>query len=690
MPCFSQSLPAQSGGQVDDLLFAHPFVAGARYQPRELPELVTAVIRARNQNRSLRAHGSNWSLSRVGVADDVVDTSVLNLHVSKPYPAGANEVGNARLRDGGSNFLHVALSGHPLGAGRRYVHVEAGIKIRQLLEDLSRCGMSLPTMGDGAGQSLIGAISTGTHGADLYEPPLVEWIRAVHLVSASGREFWITPTNSPFANPTTVMTLPHWCADARFVADDTVFAAARLGVGRIGVVYSVILEVVEQYTLIEVNVEDRWSELRTMLTASRMSVTGPTGVFNAAIQDFDSGWVRDAILKRVVYEMPDARFRYKYGPERFQFVPEYYDRHPQVYRQLLFDLQLTDLADDLRAGPMMPLQDINIAIALPSPDRCFVRRRWKRLQPVRPHRVEPIIDDDLAAAVKANKTNPPGIVNALKDRLQINPFKNFFGWLFHDDQKKRLDYYLDGEIARIAQQHLAIRATSGEALFMVMHRMGNEPLLRDEVSAAAADVIAGTFSRTARAGPASGAVYQNMLDAHDYGIDGAQAGSSAEFHFDAATDGYLQFVDAVIGVTLRRRPILGYVGIRFTPAASALIAMQQYALTASVEISTLRSRLEDVYAGFWGEVHDLARMHRGIPHWGQEIRHSKSELESLYGRRMLRWRSVLDDLVDGEPQVMRTDFSVEKGLEPERSVTSSTDDEDDIDYFFMGLNAGTD
>lgn len=66
---------------------------------------------------------------------------------------------------------------------------------------------------------------------------------------------------------------------------------------------------------------------------------------------------------------------------------------------------------------------------------------------------------------------------------------------------------------------------------------------------------------------------KKTLDAHDYDIDGAQVGNSGEFHFDAAAGTYLELVDDTIRAALRSASIFGYLGIRFTPRASALIAM---------------------------------------------------------------------------------------------------------------------
>ena len=545
-------------------------------------------------------------------------------------------------------------------------------------------------MGDGAGQSLIGAISTGTHGGDLRVPPLVEWIRALHLVSASGREWWVTPAKSAFGAAALVTALPGWCPDARLIADDDAFDAVRLGVGRMGVVYSVVLEVVEQYTLIETNFEYRWSELKPKLATSRLLPSGETGIFHEPLQDLDGGFFRTEVLRRTQYPavVQNPEFTYVAGPG-WPNVPGYFDAHPEIYAPLLGRLGLSGLADDLRGGAVMPLHHLNIAIALPSPGRCWVRRRWKRTEPVRDFKVQPDPADELTKAIKANLKNPPGVVDALKSQLEIDPVLDCLGWATHSEQWERLQWYLDDEIEHIAQQHLAIGATVFEAILIVLHQIATDPVLdtRAEVSEKVADIIGkGGYGRLIRAGKASGAKHQNILDAHDYDTDGGQAGNSVEFHFDASGVTYLNFVDDVIGLAGKYSPVFGYIGLRFTPAASALIAMQQYPVTASVEVATLRSRLQDVYAGFWSELHSASRQRRGIPHWGQEFRHTKQELDSLYGRRIERWREVLADVCDGAPSVFGTDFSRSKGIEP--SGRGGALDDDAVELFMMALAAG--
>jgi len=374
MPCSSGSIASQQNVLVEDLLFVHPFNGAKRYQPSDRGQLVAAVMRAAAEGRSLRALGSNWSLSGAGVAQDVVDTSALSRHLCAPFPNPGRPLPRERIRGSGGDFLRRACVNDDRLNGRYFVHVEAGIKIRDLLEDLAGCGLSLPTMGDGAGQSLIGAISTGTHGGDLRVPPLVEWIRAVHLVSATGRELWVTAKDSAFGLAPLVKQLPDWCPDARFIADDDVFATVRLGAGRMGAIYSVVLEVVEQYTLIETNFEYRWSELSAQLAVSRLGANGyATGMFDAPLRNLDAGFFRSEVLRRTYYPavVQDAKFTYVNGPEKWLNVPAYFDAHPEVYTRLLADLKLTGLADDLRAGSVMPLHHVDIAISLADPGRCW-------------------------------------------------------------------------------------------------------------------------------------------------------------------------------------------------------------------------------------------------------------------------------------------------------------------------------
>ncbi|MCX5375369.1 D-arabinono-1,4-lactone oxidase [Streptomyces sp. NBC_00091] len=100
------------------------------------------------------------------------------------------------------------------------VTVAAGTVLEDLNRDLARQGLSLTNMGDIMEQTVSGATSTGTHGTGRDSASIAAQIRALELVTADGR----LTTCSEKENP-------------------EVFAAARLGIGALGIVTSITFAV---------------------------------------------------------------------------------------------------------------------------------------------------------------------------------------------------------------------------------------------------------------------------------------------------------------------------------------------------------------------------------------------------------------------------------------------------------------
>jgi hypothetical protein len=239
---------------------------------------------------------------------------------------------------------------------------------------------------------------------------------------------------------------------------------------------------------------------------------------------------------------------------------------------------------------------------------------------------------------------------------------------------------------RICREHEAAGLVIGEALFLVLYRLATDPILRPDstraVAFAVSQLIGGnTVNKFLRAGLAS-----ELLDTHDYTLDGAQVGNSAEFFFDpAASNAHLRFVDGVISLANAHAPVFGYIGIRFMPQTAALLGMPRFATSASVEVSTARSRMEDVYAGFWDAVHALANASGGVAHWGQELRQSGGDIASRYGAALAVWRRALGE-VGGSASTFSTAFSRDHGLEPD--VRTLPPEDDALERFMAGLQSG--
>ncbi|SHN20202.1 D-arabinono-1,4-lactone oxidase [Actinacidiphila paucisporea] len=100
------------------------------------------------------------------------------------------------------------------------VTAEAGVQLRQLNAALAAEGLSLTNMGDIMEQTVAGATSTGTHGTGRDSGSIAAQITALELVTADG----------------SVLTCS---ADER----PEVFAAARIGLGALGVISAVTFAV---------------------------------------------------------------------------------------------------------------------------------------------------------------------------------------------------------------------------------------------------------------------------------------------------------------------------------------------------------------------------------------------------------------------------------------------------------------
>jgi hypothetical protein len=679
MPCPGKEPSKQRGAQVSDLLELHGFTANSTFYPDTKAELVIAVAASGQEGRPLRALGTNWSLSKAAVAQSVVSTWKLDKHLSQPFPVDGLAPG--RLRDPvSSTFLREVCTGDDRAAGRQFVHVEAGVQIRTLLGDLKSCGLSLPTMGNGAGQSLAGALSTATHGADFHTQLLVEWIRAVHLIGPGGQEWWITPEASLFANEA-VLKLQDWCDDARIVANDDAFNAVRVGVGRMGVIYSMVLEVERAYNLVEVNLEHAWSEIRSGLKVSVAGVNAgmDTGILDAPLTGLESGWFRSQVLSRTEGSLFHPA-HYKPGPSHA--VPPPSPSLDKQYLKILQDLGLADLARGLRGAPTFPLRHINIAVNLARPTQCWARRMWRppdsiHIPPVPPPPEKP---NFFMEAVTRHKRDPEAMLDALFEALSKESF-----WVLLASRVGRI--YLERWARRTARQSKAAGATSGETLFLMLYILATNrtlgPFAKPHIIDVVSDLIGGGFSDLVLAGLAT-----DLLDKHNYELDGAQSGNSAEFFFDASSEEYLGFIDEVIALVQLHSPVFGFMGIRFTPGATALIAMQRFPMTVSVEVATARSRLKDVYGTFWTQLHQAANKRRAIPHWGQEFRQSAPDIEAHYGQNLLTWRRMLSELSIDGPSTFSTTFSQEIGLEPKGAPATGIFDSDSVDQFLAGLAAG--
>ncbi|MEU6608872.1 D-arabinono-1,4-lactone oxidase [Streptomyces shenzhenensis] len=164
--------------------------------PASVEELASAVRRAAEDGLTVKAVGTGHSFTAVAATDGVL---------VRPH-----------LLTGIRRIDRDAMT----------VTVEAGTPLKRLNTALAREGLSLTNMGDIMEQTVSGATSTGTHGTGRDSASIAAQIKGLELVTADGSVLSCSARENP-----------------------EVFAAARIGLGALGVVTAITFAVEPEFLL---------------------------------------------------------------------------------------------------------------------------------------------------------------------------------------------------------------------------------------------------------------------------------------------------------------------------------------------------------------------------------------------------------------------------------------------------------
>jgi len=226
-------------------------------RPESRTDVKFTVQYAEKNNKKISVFGSKWSYTdcAIDIGNDIhLDTSKLNRLLAF------------------TNLRHLGLREYErsvyssVGSGRTDAkhlnYVQAGIKLHELNCELDAKGFALHTLGGSSGQSLAGAINTATHGADFKMGPLAAAVRAIHLISYGGIEYWIEPSQ------TMQITKQEKWEDPKLniLYDDDLFESTLVSFGCSGIVYAYVLETVPAFNLRSVSIQEPWTQTKTNVT----------------------------------------------------------------------------------------------------------------------------------------------------------------------------------------------------------------------------------------------------------------------------------------------------------------------------------------------------------------------------------------------------------------------------------------
>jgi hypothetical protein len=677
-----------------DLIPAAPRIT----RPQSLEQLIK-ICRTRPPGERLKAAGSHWALSRAAISD--------HTFIETHDPGDAHPAMGKTLHNVVPGCLHRDLLDrmgvdHAPESRGTLVHVEAGKRIYQLYAELDqvdpltdrrtlagyinhaydnpsyRGPWAFATLGGAGGQTVVGALNTGTHGGDFDRPPIADSVVAMHLVVDGGRHYWIESINEEFFPSLTDDDLlrgefekAKYGGPRNFepIRDNDVFNAVLVSAGRFGVIYSVVLRAVPQYNLYERRRLHVW-------------------------QDF----------KHHIKDLSDPLYTDVAVPPNPEFVPT------------------TAVMGDCRF--------LQVAVSL-TPHLNFRRnlagitKRWPLAlsdpPPGRAERVGSILadfDERIQAPLFANagtahpfspdpndptKGADPGFLEAACANASF--LRGVLDQTIHE-----LEDFVESDGAVVGAGIGAVAAIGGiglaawiPALFLALlilkaildqfddddrfgeHMENIKNGLLDPDEPDPAQRAAGLFAwqlinylafQSKQSDLDFEAISYAVMDRKDYPDISCETNvDSVEVFFSAVDDRLIAFVDALIAyeITQEMRGLacVGYAALRFMKPSRALLGMQKHDVTCAVEVAALKDVSGSQEMVDYAVRLALNPSYGGVLHWGQRNDYTMVDVERRYGDGVASpggdlgtWREALSRLTaNGRLDGFSSDFTRHTGLE---------------------------
>ena len=115
--------------------------------------------------------------------------------------------------------------------------VQCGVSIKELTDRLANHNRSIKTSGASNGQTIAGAMSTGTHGAAIDVGSVADFVVGLHIITSPTEHVWLERKSYPVASDSFISAL-----DATPLRDDDLFNAAIVSFGGFGFIHGVMIE----------------------------------------------------------------------------------------------------------------------------------------------------------------------------------------------------------------------------------------------------------------------------------------------------------------------------------------------------------------------------------------------------------------------------------------------------------------
>jgi hypothetical protein len=612
------------------------FTAARAFRPSSRGEIVGIIRQAEDAGQRVKWTGSIWSFMGVFVSNDVViesdaitgaiDSALILNRLTLADPSLAGSLVHIR---GGTKVFNVNRILHGLapaanGGGADETNLECIAGAR-----------ALPTLGGSGGQSVAGVMATGSHGGDIFLPPIADAVMAIHLIGPGGQEWWIERASGMTAGTeadvqarlrsiaaSVTGAANEMCRDIFVKKDNDLFRSVLVSVGRMGFVYSLVIKSVAAFKLHETRSNQTWETFRANLTAASFpGFAAGKHFLQVLINPFGNGGRHDckvAERAQVKCSAPNEGM----GAGGFDVMSLICGRQDvRIFLPVLLVLLAALLA---AVGALVALAGAELAAA-------------GALAAI------PFIGWALAAAM-------------------------FAAWAVTMAAIVALSATIAALTALITYLTVAGSLTAGE-LIAAIANFAYTFGLKNLMKALLTLLFNSAYPIVSKTG-----VSWKIMDTYGYaGEDFCQKVDSMEIAFDVAATGgggYLAFIDEVLMIFddlfNRNVAVAGLLALRYTTNTTALIGMSKFRTTCHIEIPVIRNFAGNVE--FISRVQRAAIAHNGVPHWGQLMgTYTALDIRRLHGGDLITWRRKLTQLIRGggaRNTTFSNNFTATYNLEP--------------------------
>lgn len=203
---------------------------------------IRVILReALTNDKKVRAIGAGWSLSDIQKTSDYF----INLNPLNMVEPGL-----------------IAANTEPGIDGSRYCLSQCGASVMTINQQLQQSNLALPTSGASDGQSIVGAISTGTHGSTFTFGSMPDFVEALHIIVSDTLHFWIEGDTRIVSD----VFIANYAPGATRINNDSILNAAIVSFGSFGVIFAVLIKAEPIYGLKRCQKYVPWVTIQNYLT----------------------------------------------------------------------------------------------------------------------------------------------------------------------------------------------------------------------------------------------------------------------------------------------------------------------------------------------------------------------------------------------------------------------------------------